>query len=225
MDVAILTVGNELLSGETANTNATWLAERLHERGATVTRIVVVPDDQEAIASTVTELRKHADAVIVTGGLGPTHDDVTMEAIAGAFNCEMCPNSDAIEWIEQETDYEPADLVPGTTDLPADADFLPNPAGVAPGAHLENVYVLPGVPVEMREMFAEIAPAFVGPASTTRVLTSDRPERELVGDLRTASERFDVNIGSYPGEFVTIRIKGLDSEIVDAAANWLEPRL
>jgi molybdenum cofactor synthesis domain-containing protein len=225
MDVALVTVGDELLSGETPNTNATWIASQLHDRGATLERIVVVPDDLEAIASTVTAVRETVDAVIVTGGLGPTHDDVTMEAIALAFDCEMCQNADAVSWIETETEYEPAGLVPGTTDLPADADFLPNPAGVAPGAHIENVYVLPGVPAEMREMFDLIAPAFDGPASTTRVLTSEQPERELVTALRDASERFDVTIGSYPGEVVTIRITGTDSAVVDAAADWLEPRL
>ncbi|MDZ7850947.1 MAG: molybdopterin-binding protein [Halodesulfurarchaeum sp.] len=225
MDVGLLTVGDELLSGETENTNASWLARRLSDRGATLRRIVVVPDEEAAIVSTLEDLGERYDAVIVTGGLGPTHDDVTMEAVATAFDCSMRESPDAAEWIQNETEYELDDLVPGTTHLPDRAEFLPNPAGVAPGAHIENVYVLPGVPAEMREMFELIAPAFDGPASTTRVLTADRPERELVSDLKAANERFDVRIGSYPGEMVTIRIQGLDGEEVDAATAWLEARL
>ncbi|MFW6458618.1 MAG: competence/damage-inducible protein A [Halodesulfurarchaeum sp.] len=225
MDVGLLTVGDELLSGETENTNASWLARRLTERGATVQRIVVVPDDEAAIVSSLEALRETGDTVIVTGGLGPTHDDVTMEAVAAAFDCEMRESPEAAEWIERETEYELDELVPGTTAIPERAEFLPNPAGVAPGAHIENVYVLPGVPKEMREMFELIGPAFDGPASTTRVLTAEQPERDLVADLRTASERFDVKIGSYPGGIVTIRIQGLDGEEVDAAATWLENRL
>ncbi|MFB6086301.1 MAG: competence/damage-inducible protein A [Halodesulfurarchaeum sp.] len=225
MDVAILTVGDELLSGQTENTNATWLADQLHGRGATVRRIVVVPDEEEAIVSSLDELSESFDAVIVTGGLGPTHDDVTMEAVATTFDREMSEHPDAATWIEHETEYDLRDLVPGTTHLPERAEFLPNPAGVAPGAHLENVYVLPGVPEEMRQMFALVAPAFDGPQSTTRVLTAERPERELVSALRAANERFDVSIGSYPGDLVTIRIQGLDPAEVEAAAAWLERRL
>ncbi len=225
MKVALLTVGDELLSGETENTNASWLACRLHDRGATVRRIVVVPDDNEAIAASLDDLRENFDAVIVTGGLGPTHDDVTMEAVASAFDCEMREHPAAVEWVEHETEHTLADLVDGTTHLPADAEFLANPAGVAPGAHIENVYVLPGVPAEMQAMFERIAPTFEGSPTTTRVLTSDEPERVLVNDLRDASERFDVRIGSYPGERVTIRIQGADPEEVNAAADWLEPRL
>lgn len=225
MTVALLTVGDELLSGETTNTNATWLATQLHERGATVRRIVVVPDERSDIADAVNRLREAYDEVIVTGGLGPTHDDVTMEAVADAFDDEMVENHDAVEWIKQDTDYARADLVDGTTDLPSSADFLPNPAGVAPGAVLENVSVLPGVPAEMREMFDLIAPSFTGPQATTAVLTSDGPESELVEDLREASQRFDVRIGSYPGEMVTIRLQGQNEAEVEAAVSFLEPRL
>lgn len=225
MEMALLTVGDELLSGETENTNASWLASQLHERGATVRRIVVVPDELEEIAATLTELRAVYDAVVVTGGLGPTHDDVTMEGVARSFNCEMTENQAVVEWLETETDYALEDIVDGTTHLPSDAEFLPNPAGVAPGAHIENVYVLPGVPVEMREMFDIIAPSFSGPKSTTKVLTSDEPESTLVEALQETTERFDVRVGSYPGEMVTIRIQGQDESEVAAAAEWLEPKL
>lgn len=225
MEVALVTVGDELLAGQTENTNATWLAGQLHKRGASVRRIVVVPDELDEIDETVTELRAEYDAVLVTGGLGPTHDDVTMDALASSFDCEMTENPAVVEWLETETDYALSDIVDGTAHLPEDAEFVPNPAGVAPGAHIENVYVLPGVPKEMEEMFAIIAPAFSGPESMTKVLTSDEPESALVEALRKTSERFDVHVGSYPGEMVTIRIQGQDDAEVEAAAEWLERKL
>ncbi|MFB6110423.1 MAG: competence/damage-inducible protein A [Halodesulfurarchaeum sp.] len=223
--VALLTVGDELLAGQTENTNATWLASRLRERGATVRRIVVVPDELDEIAATLRELARDHDAVIVTGGLGPTHDDVTMEAVARAFERELVEHPDALEWVERESEYTTADLVDGTTRLPAGADFLPNPAGVAPGAHLEGVYVLPGVPVEMQAMFELIAPTFDGPKSTTTVLTSERPESSIADVLEAASRQFDVRVGSYPNDVVTIRIQGADEDEVAAAAAWLDERI
>lgn len=223
--VAILTVGDELLTGQTENTNATWLARQLHARGATVARVEVVPDDRPTIAQTVNRLRSTHDAVLVTGGLGPTHDDVTMEAIADAFDVALAENQAVLEWFETESEYARADLVEGTTAIPENATFLPNTAGVAPGAQVENVFVLPGVPQEMKAMFEQIADEFEGPETTTEVLTSERPESELVAALRTTSERFDVRVGSYPGAVVTVRIQGTDPEAVEAAAGWLEPRL
>lgn len=225
MAVAVLTVGDELLSGETENTNASWLASRLHERGATVRRIVVVPDELDEIAATLNRLRAEYDAVLVTGGLGPTHDDVTMEAVAESFDSPMTENQAVVDWLDTETEYALSDIVDGTAHLPEGAEFLPNPAGVAPGAHIENVYVLPGVPVEMREMFEIIAPSFSGPKTTTKVVTSEEPESTLVEVLRETSERFDVRVGSYPGEMVTIRIQGQDEAEVVAAAEWLEDNL
>lgn len=225
MAVAVLTVGDELLSGETENTNASWLASRLHERGATVRRIVVVPDELDEIAATLDRLRAEYDAVLVTGGLGPTHDDITMEAVAHTFDSPMTENQAVVDWLDTETEYALSDIVDGTAHLPEGAEFLPNPAGVAPGAHIENVYVLPGVPVEMREMFEIIAPSFSGPKTTTKVVTSEEPESTLVDVLRETSERFDVRVGSYPGEMVTIRIQGQDETEVVAAADWLEDNL
>ncbi|MEE6208645.1 molybdopterin-binding protein, partial [Salarchaeum sp. III] len=89
MEVALLTVGDELLAGETENTNASWLARQLTERGATATRVLVVPDDHDAIAAYTRKWRERFDAVIVTGGLGGTPDDVTMDAVADAVGRDV----------------------------------------------------------------------------------------------------------------------------------------
>ncbi|MFW6457928.1 MAG: competence/damage-inducible protein A [Halodesulfurarchaeum sp.] len=225
MVVGVVTVGDELLNGTTENTNATWLAKQLTQRGATVRRIVVVPDVRSEIQSIVRKMSERWDAVLLTGGLGPTHDDVTMAALADAFERDLQVHPEAEQYFQRETDYDLEDLLEGTTSLPAGADFLPNPAGVAPGARIENVYVLPGVPEEMKAMFELIAPEFDGPQSKTAVITTDCPESDLVDVLSAAAERFDVRIGSYPNDVLTIRITGKDEAVVEAAQAWLDAHL
>ncbi|MFB6082031.1 MAG: competence/damage-inducible protein A [Halanaeroarchaeum sp.] len=225
MDVAVVTVGDELLAGETENTNASWLGRRLADRGATVRRMVVIPDERSVIAETVRDLSATYDAVIVTGGVGPTHDDVTLDGVAAAFDVPMTEHPDAVDWFETQTEYARQDLVTGTMDLPDGARMIPNDEGVAPGAVLENVYVLPGVPAEMRAMFDRIAEEFDGTRRTTTVVHSDRPESSLVDVIGGVDDRFDVRVGSYPNDGVRITVTGDDPDEVEAAAEWLRERL
>src|SRR6056297_992737 len=156
MNVAVVTVGDELLAGRTTDTNATWLCEQLDDRGVDVERVTTVPDRVSDIARVINEHRAEYDAVIVTGGLGPTHDDLTMEGVAAALGRDLEEHDEAMAWLEADG-YSRADLVAGTADLPAGARALHNETGVAPGAELEGVYVLPGVPAEMKAMFETIA--------------------------------------------------------------------
>src|SRR6056297_2060632 len=133
MRVALVTVGDELLAGDTVNTNAAWLGSRLAERGATVERVTVVPDRIADIARVVNEYRAEYDAVVVTGGLGPTHDDVTMDGVAAALGREVERSEDVLDWVEESGGYARDDLAEGTADIPVGARMLPNPEGVAPG--------------------------------------------------------------------------------------------
>src|SRR6056297_83961 len=105
MRVALVTVGDELLAGDTVNTNAAWLGTRLAEQGTTVERVTVVPDRLADIARVVNEYRAEYDAVVVTGGLGPTHDDVTMDAVAAAFGREVVESEEALAWLEEHGGY------------------------------------------------------------------------------------------------------------------------
>jgi molybdenum cofactor synthesis domain-containing protein len=105
MHVALISVGDEILAGDTVNTNATWLGQRLAERGVDVERVTVVPDRVSEIASVVNEYRAAYDAVIVTGGLGPTHDDLTMEGVATALGREVEQNEEALAWLTEEGGY------------------------------------------------------------------------------------------------------------------------
>ncbi len=225
MQVEVVNVGDELLRGATVNTNAAWLGEQLTEQGVDLNRITVIPDDIEVIVEVVTEAVARVEHVIVTGGLGPTHDDRTMEAIADAFNLEMVEHEGARRWMAEERGYDPDELTPGTLDLPEGARFLPNHVGLAPGAVVAGVYVLPGVPEEMKAMFGHIAEEFIGPAWFETILETAQPEREIATWLEELERRFDVTVGSYPGETVVVRISGRDADEIDLAETWLRDRM
>ncbi|KAB7513327.1 competence/damage-inducible protein A [Halosegnis rubeus] len=221
MRAGILTVGDELLAGDTVDTNATWLAERLTDRGVTVERISTVPDRTEAIAELVAEYSDRYDVVIVTGGLGPTHDDVTMDGVAAAFGRELRTDEQALEWLEADG-YSRGDLATGTADLPEGSDPLHNEAGVAPGCILENVYVFPGVPDEMKAMFESVADRFAGTIRHVEHVTIDEAESALIERFAQLREQFGVKVGSYPGETVRVKIEHEDESVVREAAAWLE---
>ncbi|HET7323257.1 MAG TPA: molybdopterin-binding protein [Halococcus sp.] len=221
MRVGLVSVGDELLAGDTVNTNATWLGARLTERGAEVERGVVIPDRIEEIAATISRLHERYDAVLVTGGLGPTHDDLTMDAVAEAFDRDTEINDEAVEWLTEHGGYERDDLAENTAALPTGARVLHNEAGVAPGCVVESVYVFPGVPEEMKTMFESIEGEFSGTIQHVESVHADEPESALLDRIEDVRDRFDVTIGSYPGEHVRIKIQSPDEEEVTAAADWL----
>ena len=225
MRVALVAVGDELLAGDTVNTNAAWLGTRLAERGAGVERCVVVPDRIEDIADVISRYHERYDAVLTTGGLGPTHDDLTMDAVARAFDRTLETNEEAVEWLAEHGGYERADLAAGTADLPAGARVLHNEEGVAPGCVVESVYVFPGVPDEMKAMFESVEGEFSGTVKTVEWVRADEPESALLDRIEKVRKRFDVTVGSYPGEHVRIKLQSPDAETATAAADWLAERV
>ncbi|PSP89004.1 competence/damage-inducible protein A [Halobacteriales archaeon QS_4_69_34] len=233
MQVALLTIGDELLAGDTENTNATWLARRLSERGVVVKRILVVPDDEAAIARKVREYAAAFDAVLLTGGLGGTPDDVTMTAVARAFDRSLAVNEAALEDVEATLErvreaYPDIDVDPAAeASIPAGARALPNETGLSPGCVLENVYVFPGIPEEMRPMFERVETEFAG-ESRSRSFHTATPEGDLVGTLTEARERFDLAVGCYPDRAARrnrIKVVGEDDARLDEATAWLKERV
>jgi len=228
---SILTIGNELVSGDVPNTNATWLAKRLAPLGVSVRMIAALGDEIEAVAEYVREEAPRVDFLLVTGGLGGTPDDLTREAIAFAF-----------ETPQEEVPELAADLRSRFTGdpeyaarwalLPRGSRPLPNPLGGAPGFAIENVYVLPGLPAEMEAMFEAIAEEFRrgAPIGAWRRTYRTR-ESVIAGALVEAGERWPgVLVGSYPrfdrdGPEVEVVVKSSDLEELSAAAGWLEARL
>jgi molybdenum cofactor synthesis domain-containing protein len=224
MRVALVTVGDEILSGDTVNTNAAWLGRQLAERGVDVDRVTVVPDRIGEIARLVNVQRAEFDAVIVTGGVGPTHDDVTMDGVAAAFGRELEESEPALKWLAEEGGYVREDLADGTADIPSGGEFIRNPNGVAPGCHIGNVYVFPGVPEEMKGMFEVVADDFSGAETFTETVRANEAESALIDRLIDVQEQFDVTVGSYPGENVRLKIQGEDEAEVAAAREWLAER-
>jgi molybdenum cofactor synthesis domain-containing protein len=239
MDVALVTVGDELLSGDTENTNATWLARQLTERGATVTRMLTIPDDRTLIARWVRDWADEFDAVIVTGGLGDTPDDVTIEAVADAFGREMEvqdavrervaakarryreQNPERYETHDFDLDYEE------TAALPVDARPLQTEASFNPGCVVENVYVFPGFPEELHVMFESVADEFGGDVVSASVQTGT-PEGALKDVLDGVRDQFDVAVGSYPARRGTpgrVKVTGTDTEEVERAIDWVDERV
>ena len=239
MHVAIVTVGDELLAGSTTNTNASWLAERITERGSTVDRILTIPDDRALIADYVARWSDAFDAVIVTGGIGGTPDDVTVEAVADGLDRDLVvheaireeliekaaafrdENPELVDEYDLELDFDAAAAIPtGATPIVTDA-------GWAPGCVAENVYVFAGIPDEMQAMFREVADEFRGDAVAETIYTP-APEGSLHSVLEEVTERFDVGVGSYPrGEDRPgrIRVRGTDEADVEEAIRWLEDRV
>lgn len=229
MDAALLTVGDELLAGDTENTNATWLARQLAERGVTVQRILVVPDDRATIARYVREFNEDFDAVLVTGGIGGTPDDVTMEAVADAFDRGIVVDDLALEDIEETLEQVEASIPELDIDIEAEASIpdgarpLINGEGLAPGAVLENVYVMPGIPRELKAMFEGIAGEFDGDA-VSRFLYTVEPEANIVGALEDVESEFDVMVGCYPDRDAghnRLKLTATSQAAIDAAAEWL----
>ena len=225
MQVAIVTVGDEILAGDTVNTNATWLADRLVDRGVDVERVTTVPDRVDDIAAVVADYHDAYDAVLVTGGVGPTHDDVTMEGVAAALGVDLTANEAALAWLVDHGGYAGDDLDEGTTHLPAGARPLHNTVGVAPGCALDGVYVFPGVPDEMEAMFEGVADEFAGERRHSTTVETSEPESTLLDRFDRLRAEFDVTVGSYPGEGVRVKLTGTDPDEVERAAAWLRERV
>jgi molybdenum cofactor synthesis domain-containing protein len=195
----ILIVGDEVLSGEVRDENGPWLIARLASLGSRVVRMSVVGDREDAIALELTRLRAEADAVVVSGGIGPTHDDVTRQAVAAALGVPLEEHPDALRRVlawygGRETPAERAMAL-----LPRGAAVLVGAKTGALGFVAAGVYVLPGVPFLLRDLVDGAADRFAGPPLQKEEIHTDLREGEIADDLsRIQGSALDVAIGSYP---------------------------
>jgi molybdenum cofactor synthesis domain-containing protein len=228
---SIVTIGNELVSGDTVNTNGSWLAARLEALGVDVLLIASLPDEEERVAALVRAQAAEADVVLVTGGLGGTPDDITREAIAAAFGVPQEEQPEVAERLRARFRGDP-DYVTRWAQLPAGSRALENPLGGAPGFVIGNVYVLPGLPSEMEAMFETVAAELGGgsPIGSWR-RTYRTTESRIVSVLEAGGERYPaVKVGSYPsfgaeGTFVEVVLKSSDPDTLAAARAWFEQAL
>ncbi len=202
---AVIIIGNEILSGRTRERNLSYLARGLNEVGIRVREARVIPDLEDVIVDTVNTLRAQHAYVFTTGGIGPTHDDITAASVAKAFGVPLERNAGAVRRLEEY--YARPDVSVGLTEarlrmanVPRGAELLENPLSGAPGFRMENVYVLAGVPSIMEAMFDAIKPHLRGGAVVrSREVVVYLPESEVAGTLSRLQARYpDVEMGSYP---------------------------
>jgi molybdenum cofactor synthesis domain-containing protein len=228
---SILTIGNEIVSGDVPNTNAAWLATQLAPLGVGVRMAAALPDEIEAVVEYVRGEAPRVDFLLVTGGLGGTPDDLTREAIAAAFGVPQEEVPELAADLRRRFTGDP-EYAARWALLPRGSRPLPNPLGGAPGFAIENVYVLPGLPAEMEAMFLAVEEEFRSgrPIGAWRRVYSTR-ESVIAAALAEAGERWPgVLVGSYPsflrtGPEVEIVLKSRDSEELAAASGWLGMRL
>ena len=197
----IVVIGNEILSGRTQDLNIAYIGKRCDELGIRLMECRVIADVEAVIMGTVDACRRSYDYVFTTGGIGPTHDDITTAAIARLFQKPVERNAQAVRVMR--TYYGPENLTEARlkmADIPRDAVLIDNPVSGAPGFQLENVFVLPGVPLIMQAMFEGITDRLTGgePMLTGSVVTG-LAESVFAADLGKLQNRFpEVSIGSYP---------------------------
>ena len=228
---SILTIGNELVSGDVPNTNSSWLAKRLAPLGVSVRMLATLPDEIEQIAEFVRDEAPRVDFLLVTGGLGGTPDDLTREAIAHAFGVDQVEQPELAADLRARFARNP-EYAARWARLPAGSRALHNPLGGAPGFAIENVYVMPGLPSEMEAMFDAMSEDFRrgSPIGSWRHVYRTR-ESEIAPAMIEASERWPgVLIGSYPtfgpdGPQVEVVVKSSDPDELGEASAWLEAEL
>jgi len=223
---AVLVIGNEILSGRTQDVNLIFLARRLNDLGVRLREARVVTDDEAAIVAALNECRVAYDYVFTTGGIGPTHDDITTASVACAFGVEVIRHPEAVALLQARyasTDLNDARLKMAET--PAGALLIENPVSAAPGYQVDNVFVLAGVPSIMRAMFESLAPRLRGgDPLLSRCLKTYLTEGTLASGLGGIQARFPaVSIGSYPffreGRYgVSLVLRATDPDLLARAA-------
>lgn len=221
----LLVIGNEVLSGRTQDANIRFLAARLGEIGMPLREVRIIPDVPDTIVTTVNEVRARYDHVFTTGGIGPTHDDITSECVAAAFGVPWEPHPEA--WARLERHYEPGQFNAARqrmATLPRGAGLIDNKVSVAPGFTLGNVHVMAGVPRIMQAMFEALAPALHGgtPVASRAVHAVGLLEGDVAEGLGAIQARYPgLDLGSYPfyrasGGGVALVAKGTDPAALDA---------
>jgi molybdenum cofactor synthesis domain-containing protein len=223
----VLLIGNEILSGRTQDANLNYLATKLGAAGIPVREARVIPDVPETIINTVNECRAKYTYVFTTGGIGPTHDDITSECVGRAFGRSLEINPQAMAALKAHYDKQGVEINAARARMatvPVGCELIDNPVSGAPGFRLENVFVMAGVPKIMQAMLDMVMPKLQGgPPVVMRIVTCEIREGDLAAELEAIQHRFpQVDIGSYPnmraGRFITQLIcKSSDAAAVEAA--------
>ncbi|MEL6573558.1 MAG: molybdopterin-binding protein [Pseudomonadota bacterium] len=229
---AMLVIGDEILSGRTRDANMHFLAGQLTEAGIDLKEVRVVSDDRAAIIAAVQALSGGFDSVFTSGGIGPTHDDITADCIAAAFDDPIDIREDARALLQAHYDRAGQELNAARlrmARIPDSATLIDNPVSTAPGFTIKNVHVMAGVPSVFQAMVASVLPTLTGGAPLlSRTLRVLRGEGDIAGPLSTfAEDHADLSVGSYPfqknGVYGSnIVVRGSDSARLDVAMETLQ---
>ncbi len=222
----LLVIGNEVLSGRTRDANIQFIATKLGEIGMPLREVRVIPDVPETIIATVNEVRAKYDHVLTTGGIGPTHDDITSECVAAAFGVPWEPHP--VAWERMERAFRPGEFNPARqrmATMPRGAELIDNAISVAPGFTIGNVHVMAGVPRIMQSMMDTLLPRLPHgiPIASRAVHAFGLPEGIIADGLEAIQKRYPaLDLGSYPfyrpsGNGVAIVAKGPDAAAAEAA--------
>ena len=201
VNATIIIIGNEILSGRTQDTNTSTIALWLNSLGVKVQEVRVIPDIEDVIVNTINKVRKINNYVFTTGGIGPTHDDITAKSISKAFNVKYEVNKEAYKILENY--YKPGEFNEGSQKMawtPSKAKLILNPTSGAPGFIIDNVYCLPGVPSILKSMLGGLKNEISGGKPIiSHTINLRTVESEIAKSLTTVQENNkDVEIGSYP---------------------------
>tara|TARA_B100000780_G_scaffold262264_1_gene215263 strand:+ start:1759 stop:2508 length:750 start_codon:yes stop_codon:yes gene_type:complete len=229
INAAVLIIGNEILSGRTQDTNTSTIALWLNSIGIKVSEVRTIPDVKETIINTVNFLRKENNYVFTTGGIGPTHDDITAESISKAFDLKYEIHKEAFKILEAY--YKPGEFNEGRQKMvwmPKDANLILNPTSGAPGFCVDNVFCLPGVPSILKSMLGGLTNSVIGGEPILSHTISLRTvESEIANSLTIVqNDNQDVEIGSYPffqaGKIgVSIVIRSEDKIKIDSCSKQI----
>ena len=228
---AVVVVGNEVLSGDVADHNGTWLCRELAGIGVEVGIALTLPDDELLLAEYLRQVGARYAPVFVTGGIGTTLDDVTRQAVARAAGVPLVLRADVVASLERLIGRALTPVQRRLAELPEGCELIPNRIGRAPGFALGPYVVFPGVPEMLHDMFPLVADRYRRPPAQRRTLFTDRWESEIAALLEELAERAPgVSIGSYPKRdegrhWVEIVLKSHDGARLEAAAAWLAERL
>jgi molybdenum cofactor synthesis domain-containing protein len=227
---AILVIGDEILSGRTKDKNIGFIADYLVRLGIDLREARIVPDLEEDIIAAVNALRRRYTYLFTTGGIGPTHDDITADSVAKAFGVELCEDERIIARMLER--MKPEDLNPARRRMarvPRGAALVDNPISKVPGFQIENVIVMAGVPSIMQAMMDSVAPTLsAGAPVIVETIEAGVPEGAYAAALgAVAAEHPSLSIGSYPslanGRFQNqIVVRGRDAALVEAARARIE---
>ncbi|HBS98656.1 MAG TPA: competence/damage-inducible protein A [Citreicella sp.] len=228
---AMLVIGDEILSGRTRDSNMHHLAQELTKQGIVLAEVRVVADQHAAIVAALNALRGAFDHVFTSGGIGPTHDDITADAVAAAFSVSIGIRDDARALLAAHYERQGQEFNAARqrmARIPEGASLIDNPVSIAPGFTLENVHVMAGVPTIFQAMVASVLPTLTGGAPLlSQSLRIARGEGEIAGPLADLAAEFpDLSFGSYPfqkdGAYgANVVVRGQDGARVDAAMTRL----